>query len=210
MNGLYITLIVLLVLVVLGQIRIGAQVEYCEDGLFVRMRAGAFLIPVFPVKKEKAKAKKAEKNKPPKEKKKKGGMLKLVLDFLPLVLETVGKFRRKLRVDRLEMELIICDPDPADAAIRYGQANALLGSLWQPVTQAFHVKDGRAHVGVDFEGQTPVIYILASLSLTIAQTLGLVIVFAIKGLGILIRNRTKRDMRTNQGEVVSHGEQASY
>ena len=129
-----------------------------------------------------------------------------MLDLLPMVLETVGKFRRKLRVDQLEMELIICNPDPADAAIQYGQANALLGSLWQPVTRAFHVKDGHAHVGVDFEGQTSVIYILASLSLTIAQTLGLIVVFAVKGLAILIRNRTKRDVRTNQEEVVSHGE----
>lgn len=206
MNGLFTALLILLMLFALGQIRIGAQVEYCEDGLFVRIRAGAFLIPVFPVKKKKAKAKKAEKNKPRGEKKKRGGTLKLVLDLLPLVLETVGKFRRKLRVDQLEMELIICNPDPADAAIQYGQANALLGSLWQPVTRAFHVKDGHAHVGVDFERQTSVIYILASLSLTIAQTLGLIVVFAVKGLAILIRNRTKRDVRTNQEEVVSHGE----
>lgn len=206
MNGLFTALIVLLILIVLGQIRIGAQVEYCEDGLFVRIRAGAALIPVFPAKKKKSKPKKAEQTKSPEQKKKKGGTLKLVLDLLPLVLETVGKFRRKLRVDQLEMELIICDPDPADAAIRYGQANALLGSLWQPMTRAFHVKDGHAHVGVDFEGDAPVIYILASLSLTIAQTLGLVFIFAVKGLGILIRNRTKRDVRTNQEEVVSHGE----
>lgn len=209
MNGLFTALIVLLVLFALGQIRIGAQVEYCEDGLFVRVRTGAFLIPVFPVKREKGKEKKAKKAKSP-EREKKGGTLKLVLDLFPLVLETAGKFRRKLRVDRLEMKLIICDADPADAAIRYGQANALMGSLWQPITQTFHVKDGHAHIGVDFEGETPVVYILASLSLTIAQTLGLILVFGIKGLGILVRNRSKRDMRTKQEEVVSHGEQASH
>jgi len=209
MNGLFAVLIVLLILVLLGQIRIGAQVEYCEDGLFVRMRAGAVLIPVFPVKKKKTKGKRTKQAKPPRQKQKKGGMLKTVLDLLPLVLETAGKFRRKLRVDQLEMNLIICEPDPAEAAIRYGQANALLGTLWQPVTQAFHVKDGHSHVGVDFEGETPVIYILASLSLTVAQILGLIFVFAVKGLGVLVRNRSKRDMRTNQKEVVSHGEQAS-
>lgn len=210
MNGLFTALIVLLILAALGQIRIGAQVEYCEEGLLVRIRAGAFLIPVFPVKREKNKEKQTKQAKSPQQKKKKGGTLQLVLDLLPLVLETAGKFRRKLRVDQLEMNLIICDPDPADAAIRYGQANALLGSIWQPVTRAFHVKDGHAHVGVDFEEETPVLYILASLSLTVAQTLGLVFAFAFKGLGILIRNRSKRDTRTKQEEVVSHGEQASH
>ena len=206
MNGLFTALMILLVLFVLGQIRIGAQVEYCEDGLFVRMRAGAFLIPVYPAKKKKTKANQTKQVIPPQQKKKKGGTLKMVLDLLPLVLETVGKLRRKLRVDQLEMELIISDPDPADAAVRYGQANALLGAIWQPVTKAFHVKDGHAHVGVDFEGNAPVLYILASLSLTIAQTLCLALAFAVKGLGILIQNRSKRDMRTNQEEVVSHGE----
>ena len=205
MNGLFIALIVLLVLVLLGQIRIGAQVEYCEGGLFVRVRAGAFLIPVFPVKREKTKAKKPKKVKPPAPKKKKGGTLKLVLDFLPLILETVGKFRRKLRVDQLEMKLIISGPDPADAAIRYGQANAILGALWQPITSAFHVKDGHAHIGVDFEGEDPVIYILASLSVTIAQALGLVLIFAMKGLGILICDRTGRNASAEQGEVFQHG-----
>lgn len=204
MNGLYVTLIVLLILVLLGQIRIGAQVEYCDRGLFVRLRFGAFLIPVFPLeKKPKEKKPKQPKQKAkPDPKQKKGGLLKLALEFIPLVLDTVKKFRRKLRVDKLDMELIVCDPDPADAALRYGQANALLGTLWQPITQALHVKDGHAHVGVDFDVREPTVYILADATLTIAQTLGLAVVFAAKALGILIRTRTKRGTRTQQREAV--------
>jgi len=202
MSGLCAALIVLLVLFLLGQIRIGAQVEYCEQGLFVRVRAGAVLIPVFPLKAKKEKKKKPKPVKPakqaaaPEPKGKKGGLLKLAMKFIPLVLDTVKKFRRKLRVDRLDMNLVVCAPDPADAALRYGQANALMGCLWQPITQAFHVKDGHAHVAVDFDAQTPTIYILASLSLTIAQTLRLAVVFGAKALGILICNRT------NQREAV--------
>ena len=202
MNGVFTALMILLVLFLLGQVRIGAQVEYCEDGLFVRIRAGALLIPVFPVKQKKTKGMKTPKAKVPEQKKKKGGMLKLVLDLLPTVLETAGKFRRRLRVDRLEMSLTVCASDPADAAMRYGQANALLGFLWQPVTRTFHVKDGHAHVDVDFEGTQPLLYLLASLSLTVAQTLRLVLGFAFRALGKLIRTRTGRTMRTNQKEVV--------
>jgi len=201
MNGLVTALIILLLLFALGQIRIGAQVEYCEEGLFVRVRAGAFLIPVFPVKK-KARGKTDKKAVPTKPKQKKGGAVKLVLDLLPAILKTAGEFRRKLRVDKLEMRLTVCAADPADAAMRYGQANALLGSLWQPVTRAFHVKDGHAHVGVDFEGTECLIYILASPSLTIAQTLRLMLGIAFRALGILIRTRTGRAARANQREVV--------
>lgn len=198
MNGVLVALIVLLVLFLLGQIRIGAQVEYCEQGLFVHIRAGAVLIPVFPRKEKKKKPESPKAPKPSGQlaehapKGKKGGRLKLALKFIPLVLDTVKKFRRKLRMDKIEMALVVGADDPADAAVRYGQANALLGSLWTPVTQAFHVKDGHAHVGLDFDSDKPTIYILTSLSLTIAQTLGLALAFGVKALGILIRNRTKQ------------------
>lgn len=200
MSGLYPALIVLLMLVLIGQIRIGAQVEYCEDGLFIRVRAGAFLIPVFPAKK-KQNAGKQKKVKPVKERKK-GGLLNLALDVIPPVLDALKRLGRSLRVDKLDMELTFCAPDPADAAVRYGQANALLGSLWQPITQALHVVDGHAHVGVDFEETESSLYILASLSLTIAQTMILAVVFGWKVLKILIRNRSGRTQRSHQGEAV--------
>jgi len=204
MNGLYVALIVGCILLLIGCIRIGAQVEYCEEGLFIRIRVGRFLVPVFPVKKKKdtsSKVKKAEKKAPPAQKKK-GGLFQLALDFIPLVLDTVKRFRRKLRVDKLDMELVVCAPDPADTAVRYGQANALLGTLWQPITQAFHVKDGHAHVGVNFEEGKTTLYLLASMSLTIAQTLGLALAFGVKALGILVRAKRKQTKHIQQGEAV--------
>ncbi len=204
MNGLHVTLIVLCALFLVGCIRIGAQVEYCVEGLFVRIRLGRFLIPVYPVKKKQTKPKKAKTTAkgPSPAHKKKGGLLQLAMKFIPLVLDTAKKLRRKLQVDKLDMELVMGAADPADAAVRYGQANALMGTLWQPVTRAFHVKDGRAHVGVDFETDRPTIYILASMSLTIAQALGLALAFGIKALGVLIRSRSKQTTHTQQGEAV--------
>lgn len=203
MNGLHAALIALCVLFLIGCIRIGAQVEYCEEGLFVRIRLGRFLIPVYPVKQpSKPKKEKSAAKNSPSAQKKKGGLLQLALEFIPLVLDTAKKFRRKLQVDKLEMELVIGAVDPADAAVRYGQANALMGTLWQPITRTFHVKDGHVHVGADFETDKPTIYILASLSLTIAQTLGLALTFGIKALGILIRTRSKQTTHTQQGEAV--------
>lgn len=201
MNGLHITLIILLVLFLVGCIRIGARVEYCHRGLFVHIRAGVFLIPVFPLK-EKKQADRRVKPAGEAAKPKKGGLLKLALKFLPLILETIRKFRRRLQVDKLELDLVVCGPDPGDAAMAYGRANAVLASLWQPIIKTFHVKDGNAHVGVDFDADKSTIYILASLSLTIGQALALALVFGVKGLGILIKNRSGRGMRTEQREAV--------
>lgn len=202
MSGFVTALIILLALLLIGQIRIGAQVEYCADGLFVRVRVGGFLIPVFPAKK-KENEKQRKKTKQTKEPgKKKGGVLKLALDLIPLVLDTLKRFGKSLRVDKLDMELTFGAADPADAAIHYGQANALLGSVWQPITQTLHVVDGHAHVGVDFEEMRSSLYILADLSLTVARTLTLAAVFGWKALIILIRNRTGRIQRPEQGEAV--------
>lgn len=202
MNGLHVLLMIGCILFLIGCIRIGVQVEYCEEGLLIRVRVGRFLIPVFPVKKDKApKAEKQEKTAPTPQKKK-GGLLQLALDFIPLVLDTVKRFYRKLQVDKLDMELVVCTPDPADTAVRYGQANALLGTLWQPIIQAFHVKDGHARVGVNFEEGETTLYLLASLSLTIAQTLCLALAFGVKALGILIRAKRKQTKHIQQGEAV--------
>ena len=204
MNGWYAALIAAGILLLIGCIRLGVQVEYCEQGLFVRVRVGRFYILVFPVKKgkEKPKKPKPEAKKAPAAKRKKGGVLQLALDFIPLVLDTVKRFFRKLRVDKLDMELVVGTSDPADAAIRYGQANALLGSLWQPMSEVFHVKDGHAHVGVDFEAKESALYLLAIQSLTIAQILGLVLVFGIRAMVIFLRARAKQTKQTQQGEAV--------
>ena len=202
MNGLYVALIIGCILFFVGCIRIGAQVEYCEEGLFVRVRVGRFLIPVFPLKKDELpKTKKAQKKAPP-EQKKKGGLLQLALDFIPLVLDTVKRLHHKLQVDKLDMELVVCASDPADTAVRYGQANALLGTLWQPMIQTFHVKDGHANVAVNFEEGKTTLYLLVSLSLTIAQTLCLALVFGVKALGIFIRTKRKQTKHIQQGEAV--------
>ena len=200
MNGLYTTLIVLAVLLLVGLIRVGAQVEYCEQGFFARLRIGAWLVPLFP--KQQKPAKEAKKKAADTQPQKKGGLVKTVLNLLPLVLDTVKKLWRKLRVDKLDVSLVVSTDDPADTAIAYGQANALLGALWQPLTQAFHVKDGHAHVGVDFEGGEPSVYLLADITLTIGQLICLAVVFGVKALGILIRTRTTRSSAAQQGKAV--------
>lgn len=195
--------LVLLVLLAVGLVRIGAQVEYSERGLAVWIRAGALRIPVFPAKRKQSKEKKQEPVKKTKtDAAKKGGRLRLALDFIPVILDTVRRFFRNLRVDQLEINLVVCAPDPGDAAMRYGEANALLGSIWQPMLQTLRIKQAHAHVDVDFDATQSVLYIFSSLSLTIAQALALVLVFGGKALQILVQNKNTRRRRTNQGEAV--------
>lgn len=202
MNGLHICLLVLLFLFLflLCQLRIGAKVEYRQEGLFVWLRLGIVHIPVFPMRAKGSE--RAKKKKIPAEKKPKGGLLELVTAFIPVVLDTVKKLRRKIRVDKLDMQLTAAAADPGDAALQYGRANAILGSLWQPISEAFHVRDGHGAVSVDFKQTKPTLYLLASLSLTIGQTIFLAVVFGARALAVLIRTQNKRKKDTELRKAV--------
>ena len=209
-------LIVLTVLFLIGQIRVGGLAEYSAEGFRAWVRAGALKIRVFPLNKKDKPARKKEKRakparkkekraKPPKKKEeappppkplaeKAGGALDYARALLPVALDAVGTMYGKLRMDTLELELTVGAADPADAAMRYGQASAALGALWEPLTRAFHVKDGRARVRVDFEAGEMTVYGLASLSIKIGQILWLGVYFGCKALwGFLaVRGRQKQ------------------
>ena len=199
-------LIVLAALFLVGQIRVGGLAEYSAEGFRAWVRAGALKIRVFPLnKKDKPARKKEKRAKPPKKKEeappppkplaeKAGGALDYARTLLPVALDAVGTMYGKLRMDTLELELTVGAADPADAAMRYGQASAALGALWEPLTRAFHVKDGRARVRVDFEAGEMTVYGLASLSIKIGQILWLSVYFGCKALrGFLaVRGRQKQ------------------
>lgn len=197
-------LIVLAVLVLMGQIRVGALAEYSTDGFLAWVRLGKLHIKVFPMKKkdkpaqkqtEKPQKKKTEKTKEePPLSEKAGGALDYVRTLLPVALDAVGSMYSKIQMDTLELEMTVGAADPADAAMRYGQASAALGALWEPLTRAFHVKDGHARVRVDFDAEGMTVYGRASLSIKIGQILWLGLYYGCKALqGFLtVRRRPKQ------------------
>ena len=203
-------LIVLAALFLIGQIRVGGLAEYSAEGFRAWVRAGALKIRVFPLnKKDKPARKKEKRAKPPKKKEeappppkplteKAGGALDYARALLPVALDAVGTMYGKLRMDTLELELTVGAADPADAAMRYGQASAALGALWEPLTRAFHVKDGRARVRVDFEAGEMTVYGLASLSIKIGQILWLSVYFGCKALRGFLAVRGRQNQKQQQ------------
>ena len=110
--------------------------------------------------------------------KKSGGGAKPLLKLLPLALEAAERFRRKLQVDVLYLEVTAGAPDPADAAMIYGRTNAALGAAWQPLNTAFHIKDGRAVVRVAFDREQTTVYGTLAMSIKLGQALWLVLCLA--------------------------------
>lgn len=202
---------VVLALVLLGQVRVGGRAEYSARGAVVWLRLGAFRLQVFPwrgkkrekpPKKEKKSTpeqdgKAAESPREPDARMSAGGALEYAKALLPIVLEAAGRFRRKLQVDTLNLELTVGAKDPADAALGYGGANAALGAIWYPLTGAFQVKDGTARVKVDFDAPGTTLYAAAALSLKIGQILWLGVYFGLKFLRtfLAVRRRQKSNNR---------------
>lgn len=203
MSAPVILLCVLIVLFLIGQIRVGCKAAYDQNGVQVWVRLAAFHIQILPLKKTNAerkpkkeknpKAKKAGKPKEPVPMKEKiGGALGYLQALLPVILDAVKYFTKKLQIDVLHLRLIAGSSDPADAASVYGKANAVLGALWYPLTNAFDVKDGYAKVNLDFDAQQMTVCATAALSLKIGQILWFALYFGFRALTGFLRERKRQ------------------
>ena len=124
--------------------------------------------------------------------------LPLVQQLLPLALEAAEVFQGKLRMDKLELCILLAGEEPDQLALRYGQANALLGAAWLPLNRAFRVVDGSASVRLDWEGEKSSFYADLSLSIRLGQVLWLGAYF---GARALIRIWKVQQTRRETGET---------
>jgi len=190
----WVILVLIALALLISLVRVGATVDYDFTGLKVRARVGQIKITVFPMKKKDKPIKQKKQKKKPEhaveQPQQKGGNLTLVKKFLPLAVEAAGRFKKKIRIDRIELHLVWGASDPAAAAMGYGWANAALGMLWPLIEHNFNVRDRQLRTSVDYNATNPVITIRAAISLTIGQGLVLGAVLGWKVL-ILFRRHKK-------------------
>lgn len=207
--GWWITFGILFLLAVLP---LGVSVKYNADGALVRILLGPIKITLFPrPKKEKKEKKKEPKQKkeqsrqeqprnpqpPAKPKQKqpreeKGGSW---TDFLPLVKEALrflGDFRRKLRVDVLQLKLIMASDDPCDLAVNYGRAWATVGNLLPQLERLFVIKKRDIQVECDFTASETLVIARLDLTITLGRLLAAVVVFGVRALKEFLKIKKKR------------------
>lgn len=202
------------ILVFLAVLPLGVHIRYNSEGVLAKVIAGPVKITVYPLpKKEKKKAKgtaketarKAEQEenfpkppqppKMPKEKKikeEKGGSL---LDFLPLVkvaLDFLGDFRRKLRLNHLELKLIMAGDDPCDLAVNYGRAWSAVGNLMPQLEKWFVIKKRNIEVECDFAATQTLVIARLDLTITLGRLLAAVCKAAVRGLVEFLKLKKKR------------------
>lgn len=198
-------LIAFLIIFLLAILPLGASVKYNSDGPLVRIIAGPIRFKVFPMKKKEKKDKKPKekkekakkepqksKDKPKEEKKEKGGSL---LDFLPLVqvgLDLLNDFRWKLRLNRLELKLIMAADDPADLGINYGRAWAAVGNLVPMLERSFVIKKKDIEVECDFTTSETLVIARLDITITLGRLIALAVVNGIRGLREFLKIMKKR------------------
>lgn len=179
MSALKILPAVFLVLFLLSLIRVGGEAEYTADGALVRLRVGAFRVQVYPVRRPKREKKaKKERKKPEKAQSepKPGAPMELARRFLPLVGEAAGALKRRIRIDRLFLDVTAGGRDAAAAALSFGRINGAVGMIWPIFEQNFDVRDHRIRTAVDFQSSG----LIVSLSAAFSARLGQLISFAVR------------------------------
>ena len=191
------------VLFLLAILPVGISALYNEDGPLVNLLIGPVKILLFPSKKkdETDKKDKKEKKKPKKEgkttsekkkEKKKGGSIQ---DFLPLVdtvLNFLDAFRKKLRVNHLEMKVVLAGSDPCDLAVNYGKAWAALGNLMPLLENVLVIKKRDLEVECDFLADSTLITARLDITITIGRVLSLLVVQGIPALREFLKLMNKR------------------
>ena len=174
----------------LALLPLGVTARYDADGPVVTLLAGPVPIRLIPKpdkeKKEKQKKKEPKGKSAPSpgtpKKEKKGGSWQ---DFLPLVqtaLDFLNDFRRKLRINRLEVKLIMAGDDPCDLAINYGRANGALGNLWPLLERCFVIRKRNVEIECDFESSETVVIARAKATITLGRLLALVARYGVRAL----------------------------
>lgn len=210
--------ILLLLILLVFVFRLGVLACYDQEGPWVKIRVGPKYIQIFPVVEDpdkEAKKKRKQEALAAKEPVKRdlGGLLEMVWDLLPVVRDAASRFRHKLQIDDLTIDVTWAEEDPADTGIHYGQGWAAIESILSFLEANFIIKNRQVALYVDFLTEEPRIYIRAGLSLTLAQLLGVALPAGVGAMKVLWNHRNtikpaRPKAQEKKGEA-NHGKESS-
>ncbi len=172
MIGWILLAVLALLILLLFCLRLGVAAGYDQTGGWLMWRLGPKWFSLYPPSpKKKTRPVKEKPAAAPKEKPALGGALDLALALLPDLKQAAGRFRRALRIDELTLHLVWGEDDPADAAIHYGRAWAVVEGLLAFLEANFIVKKRQVRLDLDYQLEHPRLTVRAGLSLTVFQLL---------------------------------------
>lgn len=209
MVGWIILGVIVLIIVGINLIRVGVDMAY-EGGAFtLSAKVAGVLLQLFPKeekdekpkkeKKPKKKRKKKEKPEKPKEEtgeKKKGLPLGLskeeLFELVKGVLQKLGRFPRKFRVDRFKLHVLVAGRDPYNTAMGYAYLNEALSILLPMARNTFKVKESDVRTEVDFAADDLGLEFALAMTIRVGQIVGLVLAIAFVGGRVVLKSKLRQ------------------
>ncbi len=188
-------LIALGVILLIALTPVAVHARYDAQGGKVVLWWGFFHRTLYPNRKPKKekKSKQARAATASGEKEKnKGGSVK---DFFPLIrtgLDFLGELRRRLRITRLEINIILGGDDPCDLAVSYGKTWTAIGNLMPHLERLFVIKKREIQAQCDFTAERSHVFARAHIRLTTGRVLCLAVKYGVRALKQFMKLRNER------------------
>lgn len=211
MVGLIILGVIVAIIVAIMLVPVGADVAYEGGELRLSAKVCGMLLQLIPKPPaDETKPKKEKKPKKPKKQKKKAEeqtqtgeekpKKKLDLDFsmdeimglVKSVLRGLGRFGRKLSVDRFLLHYTAAGKDPYNTAMTFGYVNGALTTLAPICRRSFDAKDVDVWTDVDFTTEKTKVDFGVALTIRIGQIFGVVFTILFGALGIIIKHKFRK------------------
>ena len=211
MVGLIILGVIIAIIVAIMLVPVGADVAYEGGELRLSAKVCGMLLQLIPKppadetkpKKEKKPKKPKKQKKQPEEQAQTGEekpKKKLNLDFsmdeimglVKSVLRGLGRFGRKLSVDRFLLHYTAAGKDPCNTAMTFGYVNGALTTLAPICRRSFDAKDVDVWTDVDFTTEKTKVDFGVALTIRIGQIFGVVFTILFGALGILIKHKFRK------------------
>ena len=211
MVGLIILGVIIAIIVAIMLVPVGADVAYEGGELRLSAKVCGMLLQLIPKPPaDETKPKKEKKPKKPKKQKKKAEeqtqtgeekpKKKLDLDFsmdeimglVKSVLRGLGRFGRKLSVDRFLLHYTAAGKDPYNTAMTFGYVNGALTTLAPICRRSFDAKDVDVWTDVDFTTEKTKVDFGVALTIRIGQIFGVVFTILFGALGIIIKHKFRK------------------
>ena len=211
MVGLIILGVIIAIIAAIMLVPVGADVAYEGGELRLSAKVCGMLLQLIPKppadetkpKKEKKPKKPKKQKKQPEEQAQTGEekpKKKLNLDFsmdevmglVKSVLRGLGRFGRKLSVDRFLLHYTAAGKDPYNTAMTFGYVNGALTTLAPICRRSFDAKDVDVWTDVDFTTEKTKVDFGVALTIRIGQIFGVVFTILFGALGIIIKHKFRK------------------
>ena len=126
--------------------------------------------------------------------------LSFLVGVAKLALQAVNTFRRKLHVDVFRLVFIAGGTDPYDVAMLTGRVRAALDGLYPLARRALIIRERDVRVGADFLADKSAVNGRLKLTIRIGQVLGIGLVFAVRALVLLLKDKTGKPKKSQKRE----------